>query len=84
MNYSFFLFSKLYDIHIEINYEYDYMFEDLTDLYKDYDESNYNDPNEDEYTCMQNFFLKNRAEIIKRFVGLSETSFFKHRPELNP
>jgi hypothetical protein len=64
MNYRFFLFSKLFDVIISIEYEYDLMFEDLQILFEEYDTSSYNDSNESEYECIVKFF-KHNLEYIK-------------------
>jgi hypothetical protein len=64
MNYRFFLFSKLFDAMIGIEYEYDLMFDDLQMLFEEYDISSYNDPNKGEYECIVKFF-KDNLEYIK-------------------
>ena len=64
MNYRFFLFSKLFDAMIGIEYEYDLMFGDLQILFEEYDNSSYNDSNESEYECIVEFF-KDNVEYIK-------------------
>lgn len=64
MNYRFFLFSKLFDAMIGIEYEYDLMFEDLQILFEEYDTSSYNDSNESEYECIVEFF-KDNADYVK-------------------
>jgi hypothetical protein len=64
MNYSFYLFSKLFDVIIGHEYEYDLMFQDITNLYKLYEISTHNDENLPEYECMVNF-LRNNLDYIK-------------------
>jgi hypothetical protein len=57
MNYNQYLYScllKLYDKGFE-ELEYDLQFELLPTLYKAFEESIYNDPNEGEYACMINY-----------------------------
>jgi hypothetical protein len=63
MNYNFYLFSKLFDTIISVEYEYDYMFDDLIKLFKEYNESSYNDVNYSDYDCMVKFFNDNRDYI---------------------
>jgi len=43
MNYSFYLFTKLFDTVINIEYEYDLMFNDLSEWFNKYESSIYND-----------------------------------------
>jgi hypothetical protein len=62
MNYSFFLFTKLYDVIIGEQYEYDLMFDDLNDLYREYESSEFNDSAIDEYQCMTNFLTNKKTE----------------------
>jgi hypothetical protein len=62
MNYSFFLFTKLYDIIIGEQYEYDSMFDDLKGLYREYDASEFNDSTIDEYQCMTNFLTNKKTK----------------------
>lgn len=63
MNYSFFLFTQLYNALIGVQYEYDLLFEDLTLLYEVYDSSPYNTPELGEYECMVNFFKAHESTI---------------------
>jgi hypothetical protein len=65
MDYSFYLFSKLFDAIIGHEYEYDLMFEDIKNLYKSYEISTYNNESLPEYECMVNFF-KNNLDNIKK------------------
>ena len=57
MDYSFYLFTRLYvDICGTKRYmPYDLEYEFMTTLYNDYKESEYDDPNQGEYECMLNF-----------------------------
>lgn len=64
--YSFFLFTKLFDAIINVDYEYDLMYDDLTKLYIVYHFSEHNSPNEDEYTCIVKFFRANKDSILKQ------------------
>lgn len=66
MDYSLFLFTKLYDVIVGLNYEYDLMFGDLQVLYKDYSESAFNDPNKGEYDCMVDYLKANRIELLNK------------------
>jgi hypothetical protein len=63
MNYSLFLFSKLYDSIIGVNYEYDYMYDDLQTLYKVFEDSGFNNKNRSEYDCIVDFLKDNRLDI---------------------
>jgi len=63
-DYSFYLFSKLFDVFIKHDYEYDLMFEDISNLFFLYERSKWNDGNVGEYECMTNFFEGN-LEYIK-------------------
>jgi hypothetical protein len=60
MSYSFYLFTKLYDVIIGEEYEYDLMYENLIDLYHEYESSSFNDSSIDEYQCMVNFLHNNK------------------------
>lgn len=66
MNYSFFLFSKLYEnwFHQDDDLEYDLLFDKLEPLYAKYFLGDFNDQSVDEYTCINNFF-KNLKENEK-------------------
>ena len=66
MNYSFYLFSKLFDVIIRHEYEYDLMFRDITNLYKTYEMSTYIDEDLPEYDCMTNFLTNNLDYINKQ------------------
>jgi len=70
MNYSFFLFTKLYGSVIGIEYEYDILFGDLQTLYAEYDASSYNNESLGEYECIVDFLKSNensiRTELSKR------------------
>jgi len=65
-NYSFFLFSQLYnDIMPQTATEMSYyeLFYEVSDLYNEYVKSTYNDSNEPEYECMVNY-LSNKKTIL--------------------
>lgn len=62
-SYSFFLFSKLYDVIIDVEYAYDVLFEHMMELYSEYHESKYNDPNQPEYECIVAFLEANKTTI---------------------
>lgn len=72
MNYSLFLFSKLYDVFVGVNYEYDLLFADLQLLYVEFEASKYNEPNAGEYECMVDFFQNNRTAILDEFIKKSK------------
>lgn len=63
MNYDFFLFTKLYDVYINIDYYYDEMFEDLGKLYKKFLESDHNNINGNPYDNIESFFRANISQI---------------------
>ena len=65
MNYSFFLFTQLYNEIVGIQYEYDLLFEDLQKLFSQYEASHYNDPNIHEYECMV-YYLKHNEDRIRK------------------
>jgi len=66
MNYSFFLFSQLYNvIHPNDPTPYDMLFGDLQELHSDFEESLYNDPDKGEYECMVDFLNACKDIIIK-------------------
>jgi len=65
MNYSFFLFSKLYDATYPNELPYDQLFVDLQELYLDYQESIYNDPDKGEYECIVDFLNSHKELVIK-------------------
>jgi hypothetical protein len=69
MNYSLFLFSKLYDVFVGVNYEYDFMYEDLQSLYKVFDDSGFNNPNKPEYECIVEFFEANRLTLLESLLN---------------
>jgi hypothetical protein len=62
MEYSFFLFSKLADLCLDTDYEYDLLFEDLQQLYGAYLVSEYNVDTQTEYECMLDFFKANKQK----------------------
>ena len=62
-NYSFFLFCQLYNVIHPNETPYDMLFKELEELYCDYEESLYNDPDKGEYECMEEF-LKACKDLI--------------------
>ena len=66
MMQSFFYFSKIYDNVIGVQYELDYMYEDLLRFYNIYSASDFNDPLKSEYECIVEFFRYNRVIILSR------------------
>lgn len=83
MNYSFFLFSKLFDVVISHDYEYDLMFNDISILYQIFLETEYNNPNEDEYSCIVKF-LRCNVDYIKsqQYLSDNEDDNFDFRSKL--
>ena len=67
MNYSFYLFSKLFDVVINLECEYDVMYEFINDLFNDFEFSKYNDSNLGEYECIVKFLTENKQVITKQF-----------------
>lgn len=65
MNYSQFLFSKLYDEVIGFDYEYDLMYADMQTLYKVFEDSGFNNPNQPEYECIVEFLKENRLSLLE-------------------
>ena len=63
-DYSFYLFSKLFDVFIKQDYEYDLMYQDISNLFFLYKHSKYNNENVGEYECITGFF-KDNLEYIK-------------------
>ena len=59
MNYSFFLFSKLFDVYHETQMPYDLLFGEVCRMYEDYENSKYNKPNKGEYECMCDYLAEN-------------------------
>ena len=56
--YSFFLFTKLYEVvngNGLSDEPYDYQYEAISHLYKQYEVSAYNDGNKSEYECILSF-----------------------------
>lgn len=63
MNYQFFLFSKLFDLHHKSQMEYDLLFEELSDKYKDWliwDVDN--GKNIGTYESMSNYFKNHKFQ----------------------
>ena len=54
-NYSFYLFSKLFDYYHSIENPYDLLFEEVEWAYIDYNKSEYNVSTLGEYECMSNY-----------------------------
>jgi len=59
MDYSFYLFSKLYDLHTEDDREYDVMFVDICVLYNKYLLSEFNNIKKPQYNCIVDFLIDN-------------------------
>lgn len=78
MNYNFFLFCKLYDVMIGVDYYYDALFEDLKELYNRFANSEYNNPNMGTYECIELFFKDNHADIINKFTRERESLGINH------
>lgn len=70
MNYSLYLFSKLFDVVINLECEYDVMFEFVNDLFNDFQFSKYNDTNKGEYECIVKFLTENKQVITNQFKKL--------------
>lgn len=66
MEYSHFLFSKLYSLNFpeDDELEYDLLFDKLGELYEDYVNSDFNSSYTDEHSCMVNYFLDLRSKYI--------------------
>lgn len=62
--YSFFLFGQLTSAILKVEYEYDIFFEDVRQLYNEYNDSSFNDANQSEYDCMVNY-LNSIKETFK-------------------
>lgn len=63
-NYSFFLFCQLYNVIHPNETPYDVLFNELEELYCDYEESLYNDSDKGEYECMVEFLNVCKELII--------------------
>ena len=65
MNYSFYLFSKLFDeFHIS-DTPYDILFGEVCQMYEDYVKSGYNDESKPEYECMHKYLsMKFEPSVI--------------------
>jgi hypothetical protein len=59
MNYSFYLFSKLFDNFYPTETPYDFLFEEVCRMYEDYLKSPYDNPKKDEYSCMVDYLNEN-------------------------
>jgi hypothetical protein len=64
-DYSFFLFSQLYSVIHPNETPYDLLFEEVQNLFYDYEESLYNDTDRGEYECMVDFLNACKDIIIK-------------------
>lgn len=64
MNYSFFLFSKLFDVHFPSEEPYDVQFDLLVPLYNFYEASEYNDTYKGEHECIVDFMSNVKLEKI--------------------
>ena len=62
-DYSFYLFTKLYDVIIGEEEEYDIMFENLMGLYEEYSGSEFNEPSLPEYDCMVKFLIYKQTDL---------------------
>ena len=65
MNYSFFLFSKLYELTFpeDSGLEYDLLFDKLVLLYREYYGSVYNNEFQSEYTCITDYFSNRQIKL---------------------
>ena len=54
-DYSFFLFTNLYNVVIKPTEEYDVLYHKVCDEYGKYCDSEYNDENKSEYECIENY-----------------------------
>lgn len=63
-NYSFFLFCQLYNVIHPNETPYDVLFNELENLFNDYEESIYNDSDKGEYECMTEFLNACKELII--------------------
>ena len=62
--YQFFLFTQLFNVHIDItDVPYDMLYSIVKDNFDKYLDSEFNDPNEPEYECMDWYLLAN-ADVI--------------------
>jgi hypothetical protein len=57
-NYSFYLFSKLFDQYHTIEAPYDRLFEEIQGAYMLFLESEFNDGNKPEYECMLDYLAE--------------------------
>jgi hypothetical protein len=62
--YQFFLFTQLFNVHIDItDVPYDMLYSIVKDNFDKYLDSEFNDSNEPEYECMD-WYLKANADVI--------------------
>ena len=59
MDYSFYLFSQLFDLYHNTDMPYDIKYTEVLNMYKDYLLSDYNSPNYGEYECMCKYLSEN-------------------------
>lgn len=57
-NYSFYLFSKLFDAYHVIDAPYDRLFEEVQAAFYMYENSEFNNSNLPEYECMCNYLAQ--------------------------
>lgn len=57
MNYSFFLFSKLYDLYFPSEIPYDILHTEVCQSYEDFIASPYNVEDKSEHDCMINYLV---------------------------
>jgi hypothetical protein len=57
-NYSFYLFTKLFDCYHTIDAPYDRLFEELQEAYYMYCNSDFNNGNKPEYECMCDYLAQ--------------------------
>lgn len=63
MNYSFFVFTRIYHVMIGAEFQYKKMFDFLIELFAEYEASLFNNKNFDEPDRMVAFFQANRSRI---------------------
>ena len=62
-DYSFFLFSNLYNVSFKPTKEYDLLFEDVCKEFNRYCDSKYNDEKKPEYECMVEYLFIRNIEL---------------------
>lgn len=63
MNYSFYLFSQLFDVYHTTDATYDEKFKEISAMYQDYLKSGYNNPNYGEYECISAYLSEHLPSI---------------------